>query len=384
MRSLHGNDLSSKARPGSLGPTPGPGPGRSRWGPPPGAVGLAGWALLPLRGFLGVTFIFAGLQKLSNPGFFDASNPASIQAQLAASARSSPLHAFVSHLQHAAVPIGVVIALAELAVGLGTLLGLWARVAAAGGLVLSLSLFLTVSFHSSPYYTGSDIVFVFAWTPLVVAGTGGVLSADGFLRDIARRRVGADAANAGSDIDRRTFALQGMAAACVGVFALFAAGLVAGVGRALGRATQTSTTPTLGTTQVTPPATASPGTSGEGSSGSTMAPGATTSTTPRPAGTAIGSARDVPVGGAASFQDPGSGDPSLVVQPVAGTFVAFDAVCPHAGCIVGYSSRAGRFVCPCHGSEFNGRTGAVIQGPAPRGLGRIPVTEGPDGELYVT
>jgi thiosulfate dehydrogenase [quinone] large subunit len=82
------------------------------------------------------------------------------------------------------------IALAELAVGLGTVLGLWARLAAAGGMVLSLLLFLTVSFHSSPYYTGSDIVFFFAWTPLVISGTSGALSLDGALSNLARRRVG--------------------------------------------------------------------------------------------------------------------------------------------------------------------------------------------------
>ena len=53
--------------------------------------------------------------------------------------------------------------------------------AAAGGMVLAVTLFLTVSFHSSPYYTGADIVFVFAWIPLVLAGSGGVLSLDGLI-----------------------------------------------------------------------------------------------------------------------------------------------------------------------------------------------------------
>ena len=48
-------------------------------------------------------------------------------------------------------------------------------------MVLSITLFLTVSFHSSPYYTGADIVFVFAWIPLVLAGSGGVLSLDGVI-----------------------------------------------------------------------------------------------------------------------------------------------------------------------------------------------------------
>ena len=146
--------------------------------PPPRAVALAGWVLLPLRAFLGFTFCFAGLQKLANPNFFNANSPSSIQAQLIASIRISPLHQLLGHLLPYAVPIGIVIALGELAVGLGTILGLWTRVAAAGGLVLALTLFLTVSFHSSPYYTGADIVFVFAWIPLILAGSGGVLSLD--------------------------------------------------------------------------------------------------------------------------------------------------------------------------------------------------------------
>ena len=146
--------------------------------PPPHPFALSGWALLPLRAFLAFTFCFAGLQKLANPNFFDANSPSSIQAQLIASIRISPLHQILGHLLKFAVPIGIFIALAELAVGLGALLGLWTRVAAAGGIVLSLTLFLTVSFHSSPYYTGADIVFLFAWIPLLLAGSGGVLSLD--------------------------------------------------------------------------------------------------------------------------------------------------------------------------------------------------------------
>ena len=146
-------------------------------------------ALLPLRAFLGFTFCFAGLQKLANPGFFDAANPISIQAQLAGAARRSPIHALIGPLAHVAIPLGLLIAFGELAIGVGTLLGLWQRIAAAGGIVLSLMLFLTVSFHSAPYYTGADIVFVFAWTPLALAGAGPVLSADAAIAARATRRT---------------------------------------------------------------------------------------------------------------------------------------------------------------------------------------------------
>jgi hypothetical protein len=49
---------------------------------------VLGWALLPLRAFLGFTFCYAGLSKLANPGFFDATSPISIQAQLAGAAQT--------------------------------------------------------------------------------------------------------------------------------------------------------------------------------------------------------------------------------------------------------------------------------------------------------
>ncbi len=418
-----------------------------RWawlGPTPRALFSAGWAMLPLRAFLGFTFCFAGLQKLANPAFFDASNPASIQSQLAGAVRRSPIHALVSPLVHVAVPLGLLIALGELAVGLGALLGLWTRLAAVGGALLSLMLFLTVSFHSSPYYTGSDIVFVFAWMPLVLAGAGGVLSADAILANRARRQIGAQPAAVvpvtfasvrracGSyeegrckarhgdgcapapcpylaqrppsarrlqehEMDRRAFALKGAATGVLAAVGVLGAGATAAFGRAVGGSRSPSGTPTLGGSNGSSSTTAAPTTTAPKAptttaprAPTTTAPKAPTTTAPsapattRPPGTRIGPARDVPVGGAASFQDPNTGDPSLVVQPKAGTFLAFDAVCPHAGCTVEYASSAKLFVCPCHGSEFNGSTGAVEVGPATRGLGHIGIAEGGDGQLYVT
>jgi thiosulfate dehydrogenase [quinone] large subunit len=92
----------------------------------------------------------------------------------------------------------------------------------------------------------------------------------------------------------------------------------------------------------------------------------------------------VPVGQAASFTDPATGDPSIVIRPRSDTFVAFDAVCPHAGCTVGYDSSAKVIICPCHGSQFNASTGAVEVGPAPTGLTKLGIAEGPNGQLYVT
>jgi thiosulfate dehydrogenase (quinone) large subunit len=329
---------------------------------------VLGRALLPLRAFLGFTFCFAGLQKLANPGFFQAGNPGSIQAQLAGAARRSPIHPLISPLTHVAVPVGVLIAVAELAIGTGTLLGLWQRLAAAGGVALSLLLFLTVSFHSSPYYTGADIVFAFAWTPLLLAGAGPLLSADAAIAARARARQGSRRVSA-EEASRREVVLKSTVTTGAAIGGLVLGGVVAGLGRLAG-GTKNNSGAALPAPAQSPSAPAAGPTSGSGGG--------------QPAGTRIGPARDVPVGGAASFSDPRTGDPSIVIQPRAGKFVAFDAVCPHAGCTVGYDNSAAVLVCPCHGSQFNAATGAVEVGPAATGLKTIAIAEGSNGQLYAT
>lgn len=346
---------------------PAPSPPAGAAGPAPGPVSaqLPRWALIPLRAFIGVTFCFAGLQKLASPGFFRASDPASIQAQLAGAARTSPVHALIAPLAHGAVAIGVIIALAELAVGLGTVLGLWQRLAAAGGIALSFVLFLTVSFHASPYYTGADIVFVFAWTPLLLAGAGPVLSADAV---IAARAGARRSSRHTLEPGRRDVMLKAAVTAAAAAAGAVLAGAAAGLGR-LGGASSSATAAPL-PVQAAPPA-AVP-----------SASGVTPPAGGHPPGTAVGAASKVAVGGSAPFTDPATHDPAVVIQPAAGTFVAFDAVCPHAGCTVGYSRSARRLVCPCHGSQFSAATGAVLAGPAPRGLRPITVAEGSDGQLY--
>jgi thiosulfate dehydrogenase (quinone) large subunit len=330
---------------------------------------VLGRALLPLRAFLGFTFCFAGLQKLANPGFFQAGNPGSIQAQLAGAARRSPVHVLISPLTHVAVPLGLLIALAELAIGLGTVLGLWQRLAAAGGVALSLLLFLTVSFHSSPYYTGADIVFAFAWTPLLLAGAG-PLAADAVIAARARARRGSRRLSAHA-ASRREVMLKATMTAVTAVTGLALAGVAAGLGRLAGG---TKTTPGTALRSPAPSASAPAKTPGPSASGGGS----------HPAGTAIGPAKDVPVGSAASFTDPRTGDPSIVIQASAGKFVAFDAVCPHAGCTVQYDQSAAQLVCPCHGSQFNASTGAVESGPAATGLNPISIATGSNGQLYAT
>jgi thiosulfate dehydrogenase [quinone] large subunit len=344
---------------------------------PDGSIAV-GWYLLPLRLFLGVTFLFAGLQKLSNPDFFRVSAPGSIHAQMVGASHTSPIGSVLGHLVGAAPVIGLVIALAEVAVGIGALLGLLTRVAAIGGALVAFSLFLAISFHTSPYYTGSDIVFVFAWIPFVLAGAGDAPALDTWLAAPAGAAPGE---TSGADaVSRRDVVSRGAVIGIVAGGTAVLAGAVAGIGRVLAPASSTNAAGTLPAPSTT---TAPPTTAAGATATSTTAPSTTSTTAAAPKGTAIGSASSVPVGGSASFTDPTSGDPSLVIQHTTDQFVAFDAICPHAGCTVAYQPGANIITCPCHGSEFDPKSGAVVLGPATSGLTPIKVIKGANGNLYV-
>lgn len=44
-----------------------------------------------------------------------------------------------------------------------------------------------------------------------------------------------------------------------------------------------------------------------------------------------------------------------------------NAVCTHLGCVVPWNASADKFICPCHGSQYNNE-GKVVRGPAPLSL----------------
>ncbi|MER7398715.1 DoxX family membrane protein [Streptomyces sp. NPDC000151] len=132
---------------------------------------LARYALLPLRIFLGVTFVYAGLDKLTEPGFFAASGTGSIGELMRQSRPSAGVPQLVDLALHSPAVFGYVIAAGELAVGIGMLLGILGRLAATGGALISLSFWLTVSWSTTPYYFGNDLAYLMAWLPLILAGT---------------------------------------------------------------------------------------------------------------------------------------------------------------------------------------------------------------------
>lgn len=52
--------------------------------------------------------------------------------------------------------------------------------------------------------------------------------------------------------------------------------------------------------------------------------------------------------------------------------LALYKVCTHLGCLYNWQDAQTRFICPCHGSQFQ-RDGTYISGPAPRSLDRFVV-----------
>jgi len=88
-------------------------------------------------------------------------------------------------------------------------------------------------------------------------------------------------------------------------------------------------------------------------------------------GAALAELSAVPVGGAVSAKD-AAGKPIIIAQPTAGKAVAFSAICTHKGCPV--APKGAELHCPCHGSNYNALTGAVINGPAASPLAPVAVS----------
>ncbi|EXB62326.1 Cytochrome b6-f complex iron-sulfur subunit [Morus notabilis] len=63
------------------------------------------------------------------------------------------------------------------------------------------------------------------------------------------------------------------------------------------------------------------------------------------------------------------GDPTYLVVENDKTLATYgiNAVCTHLGCVVPWNKAENKFICPCHGSQYNER-GRVVRGPAPLSL----------------
>ena len=380
--------------------------------------GWPGLAIWPLRLFLGVTFIWASLDKLFDPAFLDPNAAGYIGKQLTVAAGASPLGGFLTAV---VVPnatlFGLLVMAGELVIGLAVLLGWFARFSAFMGLLINFMFYLTITWDVHPFYFGADLPYSFGWLTLLLAGPG-PLSVDAYLRARlapppmpvrpAGRQRGAPQVKPApppNAMTRRQF--NAYAASAVVGAALFALDMAAGTAlhpqtrRAVAQgpaapgaqanlppapptATAAPAAPPSSAPTAAPPAAATEGPpAGAPTATPPSVPPTDAPAGPTPSGTLLAGPGQLAVNNSASFVDPQTGYPGVLVHLPSG-YVAYSAICTHEGCEVGYSASRQLLGCPCHGALFDpSSNGAVVRGPARRPLAPINLTVTPDGSVYL-
>lgn len=378
--------------------------------------------ILPLRLFLGITFVYAGIQKITDPQFFNPKAIGYIGKQLARFSVGSPISGLLVRFVSHAPLLGVAIILGEIAIGLGTLFGFLFRPAAFFGLILSLLFFLSASWHTYPYFYGADIVFVFAWLTLLLCGPlhSGYATLDEYLVESLMKRTPVDmqrqvlplfalvlginmVSNPDSDISAQStmpqYAVPQNARLAQGNQGRMPQGqqmrvqqqrkqsqaartrenrrnfLLGAISGAIGGITMFGLASYLFRNNQS----ATTGGTGGGTSGGTTS-GTTSGSTTAPAGgssssgNVIAQVSAVPTNSAATFTIPSNGDPGVLVHLTNGQFVAYDATCTHAGCPVSYDPGSQLLQCPCHGAAYDpAKNAEVVSPPAPSPLTAVQI-----------
>ncbi|MGP3966888.1 DoxX family protein [Streptomyces sp. 6N223] len=169
--------------PAARGPLPGTG------GPGGGLRDTAArYALLPLRLFLGITFLYAGIDKYTDAWpFSEAMSTDQMETTLEFSKDDAAAGWLADlALDHPGL-FGNGVAVAEMAVGAAVLIGLLTRLAALGGALLAFSFWLTVTWPTDPYYFGQDLPMLAGFATLLLAGSGPV-ALDSLIANRAARR----------------------------------------------------------------------------------------------------------------------------------------------------------------------------------------------------
>ncbi len=367
---------------------------------------IPAFAILPLRLFLGITFLYAAIQKINDPGFLRAGSPTSIGAQILAFSRGSPIKVLLHHLLAYAGAVGVLTVATEGSIGLLVLLGLFTRPAALVGFALSFGFFLSASWQTYPYFFGSDIVFMVCWLTLAITGPG-VYALDARVeaplhRAVTARRTGSTlgflfslltgwhdpksrldpsmddehvlSAEPTGAVPSRRLLTRGEAL----VGSVVTLGLIV-----LGLHPRGTTTSQLPASSALPKAqpTAVPATP---AAGATAVPTAGSNPGIPPGARKIGNISQVPVNTAGTVTDPKTRDPAVIVHTSGSNFYAYDAVCTHAGCTVQYDPQQRLLLCPCHGGAFDPAHGAqVVAGPPPSPLAPIDMKIDSAGDIYI-
>ena len=121
------------------------------------------WPLRVLRAWLGFTWIYAGWDKASDPGFLTSGSPTFIGTQLSAFATNSPIDFLLNRVVEHSTQIGILIMASEFAIGAATLLWIAPTWAAIGGFLTSLALWLASTWNVEPYFLASNSAYTILW-----------------------------------------------------------------------------------------------------------------------------------------------------------------------------------------------------------------------------
>lgn len=275
-----------------------------------------------LRIFLGATWVYAGWDKASDPGFLTKGSASYIGTQLAAYAQNSPIAFFLNHTIEHAQFVGIFVMLSEFAIGFATLLWVAPATTAASGLAMSTGLWLSSSFHVSPYFLAADTAYAVLWLAYLLSITTSS-SSNGKAIKLSE-----------ANLERRGFVRVGIVAALAAATSV--------IGKQFPKAAASSTAK------------------------SSTAAAAT-------GGAKIVKLAALPVGGSHKFTSSKQGVPAVLFRTKTGVF-AYSAICTHEGCTVSYNAGAKRMQCPCHGAQFDPFNGAkAVAGPTQTPLASIKV-----------
>ncbi|MCU0565006.1 MAG: cytochrome b6-f complex iron-sulfur subunit [Oculatellaceae cyanobacterium Prado106] len=79
------------------------------------------------------------------------------------------------------------------------------------------------------------------------------------------------------------------------------------------------------------------------------------------------------------------GDPTYITVEGSEAIASYglNAICTHLGCVVPWNANENKFMCPCHGSQYNSE-GKVVRGPAPLSLALAHAEVNDSGKISLT
>ena len=122
-----------------------------------------------MRLFLGLTFIYAGIDKILDESYLQPDQPTSLRAQIEAFSQISPIGNYLTVVVNNSVLFGILLILVELTVGFLTLIGRAKFIAALAGAFLSLSFWLVATWQVRPYFYAADPAYLAMWVVYALA-----------------------------------------------------------------------------------------------------------------------------------------------------------------------------------------------------------------------